>query len=128
MEKVSKFASSFRNGSGAVATALSTLHGNHQWEGIALKPSERLSYKNDSTCFASKFLVGIDIDDGVNKFTDDNIEVSLRNDIMDEIKPFTLRQGKIVKLEFVLFNYKHMNSSFLIFQELQIGIGFANLA
>lgn len=103
------FASSFRNGSGAVATALSTLHGNHQWEGIALKPSERLSYKKDSTCFASKFLVGIDIDDGVNKFTDDNIEVSLRNDIMDEIKPFTLLQGKIVKLEFVHFNYKVAN-------------------
>ncbi|GFH47201.1 hypothetical protein CTEN210_09822 [Chaetoceros tenuissimus] len=87
------FASSFRNGSGAVATALSTLHGNHQWEGIALKPSERISYKKDSTCFASKFLVGIDIDDGVNKFTDDDIEISLRNDIMNRIKPFTLRQG-----------------------------------
>ena len=71
------FASSFRNESGAVATALSTLHGNHQWEGIALFPSEILLYKEDSTCFASKFLVGIDIDDGLNKFNDNNIEISL---------------------------------------------------
>ena len=40
------FASAFRNGSGKVATAISTMHTQHHWEGVALKPSELLKMIN----------------------------------------------------------------------------------
>ncbi len=39
------FASAFRNGSGSVATAISTMRTQHQWEGIASKQNEAREYK-----------------------------------------------------------------------------------
>ena len=49
------FASAFRNGSGKVATAISTMHTQHHWEGVALKPSELVKYKDDNSSLTSKF-------------------------------------------------------------------------
>ena len=63
------FASAFRNGSGSVATAISTMHTQHQWEGIVLKQSELFDYKNNDTSLVSNFFNRIsDFDeDGVNE-------------------------------------------------------------
>ena len=88
------FASAFRNGSGSVATAISTMHTQHQWEGIVLNQSELFQYKDNDTSLVSKFFNRIsDIDeDGMNESEEEKFVMDEL--LQDKIQPMTLRQGK----------------------------------
>ena len=89
------FASAFRNGSECVATALSSMHNQHQWEGVALKQSELVCYREDKTSLRSRFFQRVDLSD----FDDINVDESIVEELLletlldDEIEPYTLRQG-----------------------------------
>ena len=88
------FASAFRNGSESVATAVSTMHTRHQWEGVALKPSELREYKDDKMALVSKFFQRMCVIDYEYKLNESRVEKRLLNEILtNQIEPFTLRQG-----------------------------------
>ena len=89
------FASAFRNGSESVATALSTMHTRHQWEGIVLKPSELREYKADKLSLVSKFFTRVDAIDSEHELEESEVENRILNKILrDKVDPLTLRQGK----------------------------------
>ena len=89
------FASAFRNGSGSVATAISTLHTQHQWEGIALDKNELAAYLKDRKCLKGKFFERVSELDGVG--SDESVEEREKLDdlLENKIVPYTLRQGKV---------------------------------
>lgn len=91
------FAIAFRNGTDRVSTAVSSLHKNHHWEGIALNQQERLEYEDnaseDISCFYNKSIQRIDS----LKINKDELadEKDLIKDLLrDTITPLTLIQGK----------------------------------
>ena len=89
-------ASAFRNGSQSVATALSSLHNGHEWEGSVLKPSEHAKWLENNEALRDDFFQQVDLGEGY--FVDDedgiNNTKQLLNELLDEkIAPFTLRQG-----------------------------------
>ena len=87
------FASAFRNGSGKVATAISTMHTQHHWEGVVLSPRELLEYKNDSSSLTSKFFLRVsEIDNDDRSESEDEKEV-LDHLMRTKIEALTLRQG-----------------------------------
>lgn len=92
------FASAFRNGTDAVATAVSSLHSQHHWEGIALYPSELREYKEDVTSLLPSFFQRVkNLKDEDGKMLDEESEDAkdLMNEILGErIVPYSLRQGK----------------------------------
>ena len=86
------FASAFRNGSQSVATAVSSIHRGHQWEGIAIKPSEHARWKQDDSALVKEFFQKAIINKG--RFEEDECDRELLDQLLDnEIVPFTLRQG-----------------------------------
>ncbi len=88
------FASAFRNGSESVATAISTLHTKHQWEGIVMKPSELVQYKNDKNSLTKYFFERISaIDQKYKRIESESERNALNKIIRDKIDPMTLRQG-----------------------------------
>ena len=88
------FASAFRNGSGKVATAVSTMHTQHHWEGVALKPSELVQYKDDNLSLVSSFFSRVsDLDNDERMEGEDEKEV-LNELLRTKIVPYTLRQGE----------------------------------
>ena len=87
------FASAFRNGTDSVATAISTLHDQFQWEGIATYPAERKIYNDNPSSLVSLFFerVGaIDLDQNLSE-SDEEKEVMMKL-IENKITPQTLRQ------------------------------------
>jgi hypothetical protein len=108
------FASAFRNGSEAVATAVSSMHNQHQWEGIVLKNSELERYKTDDKSLLSDFFVRVSDIHGKTRARSSNTTDSLENDggnhqeeiesedekeviadlLSQKIDPITLRQGR----------------------------------
>ena len=91
------FATAFRNGSQSVATCVSTLHDEHQWEGVVLKSIELREYKKDPKSLRDLFFQAVPLEDcngDVEPFETDETR-SVVNDLMDfNIEPYTLRQGK----------------------------------
>lgn len=107
------FMSAFRNGSKSVACAVSSLHKNHHWEGVALVDSEVQEYKKDKRSLAKNFFEQVDLgaDDDDDRLLDDsrmddrrlshvNVEdwIEEEREVMGELKEsidmMTLRQGK----------------------------------
>ena len=93
------FASAFRNGSKRVATAISSIHHQHHWEGIALNPPELHSYNKDKRSLRSSFfqrVMDLQTQDG-RIFPELEAEKELIEILLAKIEPYTLRQGKISK-------------------------------
>ena len=89
------FASAFRNGSGKVATALSTMYTQHHWEGIALVPKELQRYKDDNSSLVSDFFSRVlQLDDKAGTTESQDEKDALADLIETKIIPYTLRQGK----------------------------------
>ena len=88
------FASAFRNGTQGVATAVSTLHRSHEWEGVVLKPPEHFAYKADPTSLREKFFQQVMLKELCR---DDNFSATplLQRHLDEKIEPITLRQGKL---------------------------------
>ena len=82
--------SAFRNGTESVATAVSSLHRGHHWEGIALLPHELLKYRADNMSLLSSFFQRVP--DMFELETAE--ELVLLSFILEEvIDALTLRQG-----------------------------------
>ena len=114
------FASAFRNGSDAVATAVSSLHNQHQWEGIVLKHAELVRYKRDDQSLLNDFFIPVpdihDIATGNSLEDEEEVENAEVNNLLaslldEKIDPITLRQGKCILLlndyycSTITFNY-----------------------
>ena len=81
----------FRNGTGTVSTAISSLHRHHEWEGISMFPSELDEYEEDNFSLQQKYLSRL-----YPKTCDDELlfwEEQLKQQTLDTIDPVTLRQG-----------------------------------
>ena len=90
------FASAFRNGSESVATAILTLHCQHQWEGIALHPIELRKWNGDKTSLKASFLQrvkGLITENGIIDSQSEE-EKRLMSELIEKIEVDTLRQGK----------------------------------
>lgn len=97
------WALAFRNGSESVATAISTIHKGHHWEGIVVKYDELFQYKLDPSALRSCFFERV-LDHIFGKVNKD--EITVLNDILDnKIEPLTIRQGKDVDLFIFLIIY-----------------------
>ena len=86
------YAIAFRNGTDRVSTAISSIHRNHHWEGIALKQAELLMYEEDSTSLRKLCFQRIES----NAFNKDALlaETELIDTIIsEEVNPLTTRQG-----------------------------------
>ena len=93
------FAAAFRNGSQRVATALSSLHKSHEWEGVILKPSEKVDYERDPKCLESRFFKRVDLGELLDPETSENEDedegdMAMSHLLNDVIVPYTLRQGE----------------------------------
>jgi hypothetical protein len=89
----SVYAIAFRNGSESVVTAVSSVHRNHHWEGVALSQRELLDYEEDDTSLRRKCIQRVKS----NSFNEDELEIEkeLIGNLYDErIDPLTIRQGK----------------------------------
>ena len=88
------FASAFRNGSGSVATAISTFDSKFQWEGVVLNHSEFERYRADDTSLACDFFTRIGLGELLADEEEEDEEILLKNLREETILPMTLRQGK----------------------------------
>ena len=87
------FSSAFRNGSDKVATAISSLHPHHQWEGVIYEQRELAKYKMDRTSLRSIFFQHVDT--LFDEVEEDEEEKIIMKTLLDEFFcPMTLRQGK----------------------------------
>ena len=87
------YAIAFRNGTERVSTAISSIHRNHHWEGIALIQKEVLEYQENEACFFRKCITRIESPEIQSE------ELLEESDLIDEIydekiNPLTVRQGK----------------------------------
>lgn len=89
------FASAFRNGTDRVATAISTVHTQHHWEAIILKPAELREYKNDPTSLQKKFFEFVSLRDAIEN-EEDSVRLVMDEILEDRIDPITLRQGMLL--------------------------------
>ena len=106
------FASAFRNGTDQVATAVSSIHTRQEWEGIALKPSEKAMYDVDKEVLSTKFFRKVEgILPNVVRDSDDIAEEEEMIDelLSENIEPFTIRQGKSFKRQQLQKNRKKSN-------------------
>lgn len=89
----STFATAFRNGSTCVSTAVSSIHCDHHWEGIAYDPMELKAYQEDNNALKRKCINRI----ASSSFASNELE-SEKNLIEDlltfEVDPVTVRQGE----------------------------------
>ena len=89
------FASAFRNGSGRVATAISTMHTQHQWEGVVYNDSEFERYKDDKSSLIYDFFARVsDLDEKYETVESEDEKEVLKDIIDNKIEPYTLRQGE----------------------------------
>ena len=91
------FASAFRNGLKSVATALSSLNNQHQWEGVVLKHSELANYKEDPKSLRSSFFQRVNLSGFAGINSDESIAEKLLFEMLLDviIEAYTLRQGKL---------------------------------
>ena len=87
------FASAFRNGSGSVTTAISTLHRKFQWEGVVLNHREFERYSADDGSLACDFFTRIGLPNLLADEEEDEAML-LKNLRKETISPMTLTQGK----------------------------------
>ena len=83
----------FMNGTDRVSTAISSIHRNHHWEGIALSQRERIMYEEDNTSLRQFCIQRIES----SAFHKDALiaETELIDTILSEkVNPLTIRQGK----------------------------------
>lgn len=86
------FASAFRSGTNRVATAISSIHTHHQWEGVVHDNRELVSYKEDTTSLRRIFFKRVD---RLFQKRESEEEKAMMKQLLDEkIDPLTLRQGK----------------------------------
>lgn len=79
----------FRNGSGTVSTAISSIHRFHQWDGVPLYRHEHEEYKLDPDRLKDKALYFLPQSTFVNK---DQMDPLITN-LLKNVDPITLRQG-----------------------------------
>ena len=99
------FASAFRNGSGSVATAISTMHNQHQWEGIALDKNELDSYRRDKSSLHNKFFSKVECLLNGNEESEEECE-AIHQLLNEKIDPMTLRQGESDFINFFIYDNK----------------------
>ena len=88
-------ASAFRNGSQSVATAVSSIHPVHQWEGVVLNQNDRLQYSNDSSSLVEKFFERLETLENRCDKVESDVDKELINEVLEnKIIPMTLKQGK----------------------------------
>jgi hypothetical protein len=103
------FASAFRNGTQSVATAISSIHKPHEWEGVAMNPSEYFAYQNDSLALHNKFFSHDELDGLYDKSADDDEREVIQEFLDTKIVPYTIRQGKFIwKYHLGLNHYSSM--------------------
>lgn len=98
VKKISKsaknvFAIAFRNGTDSVSTAVSSVHRNHHWEGVALYPKELIEYEEDSVSLKARCIQRVTSD----LFCHEELieESNFIEELFESrIDPLTLRQGK----------------------------------
>ena len=87
------YAIAFRNGTESVTTAVSSIHCNHHWEGVALNQMELVQYEEDPVSLKAKCIQRIN----TNAFSDQEMiweKESIQDLLDDRITPITLRQGE----------------------------------
>ena len=87
------YAIAFRNGTNSVSTAISSVHRDHHWEGIALFKHELDEYEADKLSLQSKAIRRVETDVFNQPETDDEKE-RIENLALFKVDPITLRQGK----------------------------------
>jgi hypothetical protein len=99
------FASAFRNGTQSVATAISSMHKTHEWEGVAMNTSEYFSYQNDSSVLCNKFFSRVNMDGFYDKSPDDDERYVIQEFLNTKIVPYTLRQGKFITVYHLILKF-----------------------
>jgi hypothetical protein len=101
------FATAFRNGTESVSTAISSVHRNHHWEGVALDQTQARKYKEDETCLRKECFQRV-----INKelFGEEESELDreMIDDILEnEVDPITILQGKkqLIKMKRKIFYF-----------------------
>ena len=91
----SVFAAAFRNGSQTVATAISSLHYGHEWEGVVLDNQELRAYKGNQSSLKKMFFRSVDLgnNDG-NEERSNHVNLLLEDLLHEKIEACTLRQGE----------------------------------
>ena len=95
MKKI--FASAFRNGSGSVATAISTVHKQHHWEAILLVPRELRKYSDDPSSLQEDFFQFVCLP-GLPEEEDGHAASAMEDLLEREVDPQMLQQGKFFTL------------------------------
>lgn len=86
------FAIAFRNGSQSISTAVSSIHKNHHWEGIVLKPNELKDYEDGVRL---RYLCFDRVVSDLLKNEETEEEKGLISNLMDSVVDvLTIRQGK----------------------------------
>ena len=96
------FASAFRNGSQSVATAISSLHKSHEWEGIVYKPSERVEYEKDPSSLVPQFFQRVDLEE-CDPIPSEGERLAMLSLLDLNVVPYTLRQGELNKKSIFYF-------------------------
>ena len=90
------FASAFRNGSDKIATAISTMHTQHHWEGIVQNEKELRMYKQNKKSLIPLFFTECPLTDGKEQHPETVAESEAMEWLLEStIKPITLRQSKL---------------------------------
>ena len=78
-----------------MATAISTLHYGHEWEGVVLDNQELRAYKGNQSSLKKKFFRSVDLgnNDG-NEERSNHVNLLLEDLLHEKIEPCTLRQGE----------------------------------
>lgn len=86
------FASAFRSGTQRVATAISSMHTHHQWEGVVIDNRELVSYNEDKASLKSKFFKRVD--QLFEKSESPEEKEMMEQLLSQKVDAITLRQGK----------------------------------
>lgn len=88
------FATAFRNGTDSVSTAISSVHRNHHWEGVALDQTQARKYKEDETCLRKKCFQRV-LNQELFGEEESEVDREMIDDILEnKIDPITILQGK----------------------------------
>ena len=101
-----------------MATAISTLHDQHQWEGVILKPAELRRYEVDKTSLIQDFFQRVPSSSLILAEENGEAEILEESDdaketmidlLEEKIEPYTLRQGKFLS-QFSFIAHKKVES------------------
>lgn len=90
------FASAFRNGTDRVATAISTMHTQHQWEGVVLNNCELQKYKENKLSLSPHFFNRVENLNHCEERSSESEKEVLEQLLENKIDAYTLRQGKCI--------------------------------